>query len=83
MGPPYFIKEFTLSAEGPPNFLGVFTETIHAHPAGLRIAAHWNLLQLSKLALMGTFCLAVDHLPFHCLLLLLPVALHLLQVTES
>ena len=62
--------------------MGVTAEIIEAHPASFKIAAHLNLLQLSKLALMRKFCLAVDGLPFRHLLLL-PAALHLLRVIES
>ena len=83
MSPPHFIREFSYLQRGPPNFLGVFAETIQTHPAGFRIAAHLNPLQPRKLALMGKLCLAVGHLPFHHLILLLSVALHLLQATES
>lgn len=61
----------------------VFAETIRVHPGCFRIAAHLNLLQPSKLTLMGKFSLAVDRLPFHHPLCLLPAALHLFQVIES
>lgn len=83
ISPPYFLGNLFYLQRGPPRFLGVFAEIIQAHPAGFIIAAHLDVLQPSKLSLMGKFCLAVDRLPFHHLLLLLPVALHLLRVTES